>query len=241
MTYGLYDSERRHRRRIVWRILKLVLAAIVFGGGGLFAYQLGVEHARTAETRLDRRVGELSDSEVKLRETITVLEGELQQERGKARGLEEKLTREIPSGDAKALIEQLAERIKAGIEPKRLAQVIAATQNQRNCQEPQSKRFIVQTPIRRGDASAVTFANDTITISAIGAPAKGATGPEAWFDPGQPIVIRISGLGAQPADLTGVLPISHTQVIKDAEYRFVFALAQTRGFVQIAAERCAFP
>jgi hypothetical protein len=241
MTYGLYDSERRHRRRIVWRIIKFVVATTAIGGGGLFAYQLGVEHARTAETRLDRRVGELADTETKLRETITGLESELQQERGKARGLEERLAREIPSGDAKALIDQLVERIKSGIEPKRLAQVISATQNLRNCQEPQSKRFIVQTPIRRGDASAVTFANDTITISATGAPAKGATGPEAWFDPGQPIVIRVAGLGTQPTDVTGTLPVSHTQVIKDAEYRFVFAPAQTRGFVQVVAERCAFP
>lgn len=241
MTYGFYDSERRHRRRALWRIVKFLLVSVAICGGGLFAYQLGVEHARTAEARLDRRVGELADTEAKLRETITGLESALQQERSKASGLEERLARDVPSGDAKALVEQLADRIKAGVEPKRLAQVIAATQNQRNCQEPQSKRFIVQTPIRRGDASAVTFASDTITISANGAPAKGATGPEAWFDPGQPIVIRISGLGAPPVDVTGVLPISHSQVVKDAEYRFVFGPAQTRGFVQVTAERCAFP
>lgn len=241
MTYGFHDSERRYRRRTLWRFIKVVLALTAIAGAVLFAYQLGVEHSRTAEARLDRRVVELGESDAKLRQVINRVEDELQQERSKARGLEEKLAREMPSGDAKALIEQLVERIKAGIDPKRLAQVIAATQNQRNCQEPQSKRFIVQTPIRRGDASAVTFANDTITISATGAPARGATGPEAWFDPGQSIAIRISGLGRQPADVSGVLPVSHTLVINDAEYRFVFAPAQTRGFVQVVAERCAFP
>jgi hypothetical protein len=241
MTYGLYDTERRYRRRSLWRIVKMLLTTVVIGATGLFAYQLGVEHARTAEIRLDRRVAELGDSEAKLRLTITNLEDELQQERSKARGLEEKLTREMPSENAKALIEQLVERIKAGVDPKRLADVIGAAQNQRNCQEPQTKRFIVQTPIRRGDSSTVTFANDTIAITGTGASARGATGPEAWFDPGQPITIRISGLGGQPAEVAGMLPLAHTLVVRDAEYRFVFTPAQARGFAQVAAERCAYP
>ena len=241
MTFGLYDTERRYRQRLLWRIVKTLLTLVIVGGTGLFAYQLGVEHARTAEIRLDRRVAELGEADAKLRQAVSNLEEELQQERSKARGLEEKLAREIPSGDAKALIEQLVERIKAGVDPKRLSQVIGTIQNQRSCQEPQAKRFIVQTPIRRGDSSTVTFAGDTIAITGIGASARGTTGPEAWFDPGQPVVIRISGLGAQPAEITGMLPLAHSLVIKDVEYRFVFTPAQARGFVQVAAERCTYP
>jgi len=241
MGFGIYDSERRYRRRGVWRVVKFLLFAVLVGGTGLFAYQLAIEGARTSEQREARKLSELSETEAKLRRTIAGLEDELQQERSKARGLEEKLVREMPSGEAKALIELLAERIKNGIDVKRLAFVIGTVQNQRNCQEPQTKRFFVQTPLQRGVASTVTFANETIAISGSGVASRGPSGAEAWFDPGQPITVRISGLGIQPVDFGGILPLSHVVVFKDAEYRFVITPAQQRGFVQASAERCSYP
>ena len=72
-----------------------------------------------------------------------------------------------------------------------------AARNERECVEaPATRRFVVQTPIYDGPNDSVSFAENTITVTAQGRSATDEAGnPEAWFDPVHPMGIIPSAAG----------------------------------------------
>jgi hypothetical protein len=74
-----------------------------------------------------------------------------------------------------------------------------------------------------------------------GARARDAAGnPQAWFDPSQPVTVRLARLGGKSLDATGALPLHRSMVDGDREYRLSI-VAAPRGFAQVTLERCRFP
>ena len=120
--------------------------------------------------------------------------------------------------------------------------IAAAGQTLKCTGEPAVRRFLVRTPIYRGANDAVTFAENAITVTASGVSAKDINGkPEAWFDPAEPVTLRITSIGGTTREASGPLPLHHTILWHDAEYRFSVVAADQRGFVLASAERCALP
>src|SRR3546814_7294423 len=131
------------------------------------------------------------------------------------------------------------EKLKAGADEERLAFLVAAADKPRSCDgEPETKRFIVTTELQSGGANdAVSFGDRAITVTAVGAPARNASGDlEAWFDPQQPVTVTFTQLGGKTVSAEGTLPLHRSVVAGDSEYRFT-ALPGARGFLTVTADR----
>ena len=140
------------------------------------------------------------------------------------------------------MFDAVRERLDGGVEESRLAFVIGAAKNERDCTAtPVTRRFVVKTPIYDGPNDSVSFAQSTITVAAEGRSATDEAGnPEAWFDPVLPITLSFTEIGGKRAEIKGVLPLHHAMVRGDTEYRFTVVRGD-RAFVDVTAEGCAYP
>lgn len=241
MTLGLYDAERRYRHRVWVNFAKTGLVVLLVVLAALFAYQMGVEQMKARDTdmreEMARLVQQKSALELQVSQAVTAA-GKAEQ---KAADFEARYHRDVPTGELAKLTRLLSERLTTGIEANRLAYVINAVQNQRNCQPPESKRFVLATPIYKAPNRQVSFANGTITVTGDGLSARSASGsPEGWYDPTQPVNLKVTAPGGRESAVTGTLPLHHSVVVENLEYRFTFKPG-SRSFVEAIAERCIFP
>ena len=241
MTLGLYDSERRYRRRVWTGFVKFMVFVLFVLGVGLFAYQMGVEQLKDRDAGLRADVTQLARQKGELELFVTQLQEVARTAEARANDLERRLQREVPRGDLAKLGQLISERLVAGVSAERLNFVIAAAQNKRNCQQPETKRLQPSTPIYRSPNRAVGFAAGTITVIGEGQSARDNAGnSEGWFDPGQPLTLRITPQGGKETVVTGSLPLHQSVVVDNTEYRFT-AAAGVRSFIEITADRCAYP
>ena len=239
MTLGRYESDRP-RRSLLGRIFRLVLAAAVLGGIGLFAFQLGIEDERGRQGRLADETIKHAEANQQLAQNNTALRSQLQAALGRLKDLEGVLgaTPKV-SEAAKILMPTIEKKLAEGVDPKRLAEVLAAADKPRDCEAPETKRFLVRTGLTaEGPNTSVGFANGLVTVTGQGVNAKSPEGKaEAWFDPAEPITVRFIQIGGKQVEAAGKLPIHHTLPVGQAEHRFS-VMAASRGFVQVTSERC---
>src|SRR5690606_18002201 len=151
--------------------------------------------------------------------------------------------REVPTGFVKEMMQLVQQKLEAGADEERLAFLVSAADQPRNCDgEPDTKRFIVTTELQSGGANdAVSFGDRSITVTAVGAAARDANGNlEAWYDPQKPVTMTFTQLGGTTIQAEGPLPLHHSVVAGDSEYRFT-ALPGARGFLTVTADRCDYP
>ncbi|MDH3920118.1 MAG: hypothetical protein OEU25_18295, partial [Rhodospirillales bacterium] len=217
-------------------VLGLLLAA------GLFAYETGSIAALQPVNRLEKQVAELSRTLTALQDKNTELSAAAESAQNRETEWQQRYQAEVPTGHSKDLFELIRDRMAAGVEPKRLAFVIEATGNLRSCdRNPTTKRFLVQTPLYKGANDSVSFGGETVTITARGPNATNPEGnAEAWFDPAKPLTVRFTEIGGGATEKTGKLPMHHSVVVRDSEYRFAIQRGP-QGFVKVTGERCKFP
>jgi len=242
MSLGLHESRTRRRRKARWTALKWVLALGLIVGSGIYAYDTGSEIAKAQITDLQREIDALT-------QRITTLESENARLRADQivaqQRLEEAKTRyaqDVPTGRVATLLNNLREKLDAGVDQDRLAFLIASAANPRTCDEqPVTKRFLVRTPLYQGANDSVSFADGAIVVTAEGVAATDAQGRvEAWFDPAKPVTLHLTRIGGDTVDKTGMLPLHVSLVAGQSEYRFA-AVEGPQGFVQISGDRCDYP
>ncbi|MBM3546384.1 MAG: hypothetical protein FJX54_05500 [Alphaproteobacteria bacterium] len=225
------------------RLFRLVLVLAVMGGLGLFAFQLGTEDERGRQGQLADETVKLAEANQQLAESNQALRGQLQAAQARLRELEGIIgaTPRI-SAAAKDLMPVIERKLTEGADPKRLAEAIAAIDKPRDCEAPETKRFLVKTALTSdGPNTSVGFSNGIVTVSGQGATAKNADGrPEAWFEPNEPVTIRFTQIGGKSVETAGKLPLHHTLSLGHSEHRFS-VMASARGFVQVTSERCKIP
>lgn len=242
MALGRFEQDRP-RRSLLGRIFKLVLVLAAMGGLGLFTFQLGVEDERGRQGRLADETLKLAEANRQLTDTNQALRTQLGTAQGRLKDLEGVIgaTPRI-SEAARILMPTIEKKLGEGMDPKRLADALAAVDKPRDCEAPETKRFLVKTALTSdGPNTSIGFSNGVVTVSGQGATAKNAEGrPEAWFEPNEPITVRFTQIGGKAVEAQGKLPIHHTLAIGQAEHRFS-VMASSRGFVQVTAERCKVP
>ena len=244
MTFGLYKdrvSERR-RRHLVKTLAKWSAGLAIIGIAGFYAYQIGSNLAQKDVRDLKATLAKLSKTVVGLKRENARLRTQAMKVTARQRKLTERFRRELPPENTRALIAKLKERLDAGVGEDRLAFVIGAAEKLRSCEDaPVTKRFIVKTPIYEGANDSVSFAENTITVTAEGVSEKTSEGrPEAWFDPARPVTARFAQIGGKVSEVTGLLPLHHSMVIDSTEHKFS-VIKGARGFVKITGDRCRFP
>jgi len=243
MGLGLRAGQARQRRQ---RRLKIatwlaVLAGLV--GLGYAAYLTGGELARLEVRRLEAEVTESATRLAGLEERNRALEAAAAEAKRAEQTWRQRYEADVPAGPVKDLLARLQARLATGVRPERLALVIDAATNQPVCDgTPATKRFIVRTPLYRGAHDVVSFADNAITVTAEGQSLQDGQGnPMAAFDPAAPITATFATLGGKASTAAGPLPLHHSVIWGGAEHRFSIVPGETRGFVNVTAERCRAP
>lgn len=239
MVRGFRESRRGERTRqrsgaIKWLLLIVCLLAL----GGL-AYAAGTELARGEVRTLKEQMRSL-ESDLSM---ITSRAESLQVERNDALARQKALQDQVPTGKARKLYELLTGQLEQGVTEERLAFLLRSAGEAVRCRnEPEQKRFIVQTGITRGTNDWVTFAGNAIVVRATGEPTPATGGAaHAWFDPEKPVTVTFTEINGAKSEATGILPLQHSVELGGDEYRFIITPASSRGFLQVTGDRCQLP
>ncbi len=243
MSLGLHDIQgrrRRQTRRAVARWL-FTLGAIV--AAAVLAYETGSGLAEREFDELEQRVADLGQRVEALEQENTDLQAGLILKERRFKDAELRYERDVPRGAVAALMGRVRAKLDAGVEEDRLAFLIDSAGKPRACDDkPVTKRFMVRTLISRGANDSVSFAKNSITISALGESALNAEGKiEAWFDPAQAVTLRLTELGGKTTVEKGKLPLHTSVIVKDKEYIYSVVAGQQRGFVEVTGDRCDYP
>jgi hypothetical protein len=240
MTLGFGEQGRRKQR---WRRrARFIFFTIVVGAVAAVAFDLGSMRTEQAVASRDQEIAQLQESETDLKGRLGVLKETLASAEARGLALEDRYKRDVPSGPVKKLAALVRDRLERGIDPARLAEVISKTRNKQDCdRDPATRRFLVRTPLAVGANHSVSFARNTITVTGRGRAARDPNGnPEAWFDPAKTIDIQFVRVGGESSQISGRLPLHHTMVVGDFEFRFS-VVEGTRGFIKVVGSRCRYP
>jgi len=242
MAWGLREERKRRRRQFRWSVFKWGLAFCVIAAAGVYAYQSGSRLAEAEVARLQREIVSLSSTVAELERQNSEQQSAIAAERNRAEDWRQRYDKDVPAGEIKELFDLVQEKLSAGVAVDRMRFVIGAAENQRECDKaPVTKRFLVKTPLYQGQDDSVRFADGAITVTALGTPAKDAAGNlEAWFDPAEPLSVRITHIGGKVSEFSGKIPLHPSVVVGDSEYRFT-VVAGGRGFVKVSGDKCKYP
>ena len=223
-------------------MLLLGVALVVIIALGRFAYQTGTNLARSDVVRLEQEITALSERLREMETENNELHGALAAAKMRAQDLRQQYQRDVPTGAIKDLLDLSRQKLAAGVDVERLAFVVGAVENTRDCKDaPVTRRFLVRTPISRGANDSVSFAENAITVTASGQSATdGAGNVEAWFDTARPITVLFARIGGIQSKVEGTLPLHHSVVMNDREFKFSI-VAGVRGFANITGDECRYP
>ena len=172
---------------------------------------------------------------------MTRLGADTEQARARHTDLLERFNREVPTGILRQLTDIVAQELDDGVHPDRLEMMIAAAAQPTECRDGETKRFIVATPIYRGSNTSVGFADGRITVTAEGQNVQTPGGTiQGWFDPTQPVSVTFTIVGGEFSEVSGTVPLHHSMLLGDEEYRFTVAEGE-RSFVNVTADTCQVP
>jgi len=238
---SIYDPSSRYRRRANERKRKTMAFFIFLMLFAAFFYWLGGQVVRSSEAAYKQRAIDLKEEKASLEEHLTGLDADLQTLKMEYEKLETRYNTEVPTGELKDLAELTRKQIEDGIGKDRLEFVIQSARPPRNCTSPETKRFVVRTPIYRGPDSFVSFVGGSMTITGLGEAAVGSNGqPEAWYDPGKPVNISFTRIGGKKVEKEALLPIHYSVVAGEKEHRFTIAKGK-RSFINVTSDSCAYP
>ena len=232
------DRYRQKSRENFYRSLAVfscLSAALIVGYVGGQKKQEQEVRQLTQQTEQFRQQKETAETESsKLRSSYQTLSIKFQQ-------LTDQYARDVPHGDLGLLSSLVKEQLDKGLAVERMAQIIRSAQPPQNCSQAINKRFIVSTPNYTGPESVITFADGVITVKGSGESSiNNKKDKEAWFDPGKPVTITFTIIGGKSETKTGLLPLHHTIIYKNKEYRFTVSEGP-RSFVSIASDNCDYP
>lgn len=226
------NAQRNRRIGFIIFMIALLCATCFWWGG---------EKERTSQLAFKEQATKLQEERTGLDEVITKLHSDVQSTQVRYQQLEEKYKQEVPQGVFKQLTDLVKKQLDSGIKPERLAFLIDAARPPKNCTEPVVKRFVVKTPVYSGPQGAVAFGNGVVTVAGDGQASVNAAGaPEAWYDPGKKVKLTFTEIGGKRTEKEGLLPLQHSLVVGNKEYRFTIAAGE-RSFMSVTSDSCDYP
>lgn len=238
--YG--GGRRRGRTPVTRRIVGWTLAILLIGLAGVYAYRTGSALGTREAAALRAEMAVLTDTVTDLEQSNTGLRLALEEQQRRHRELAEQYQRDVPNETIQRVLELARGRLEAGVEAERLEELVAAIEPEWQCEgEPDSRRFVVQTPTTSGANDAVGFADGFITVTGTGVSTLNTEGqPLAWFDPAEPVTLVFTLIGGDATDITGILPLHHSVVVDQTIHRFSIVAGET-SFVNVVGIPCTYP
>lgn len=238
---SLYDSERRYRRRVWGGVIRFLILVGVVVATAMTAYEFGAEDIEGQRRLHQEQLLEFEQARSAAEQEAANLRVEVEKARLAVEEWERRYEADVPTGDRLALLGLVSERLAAGVDPERLAFLIKAAEDKRDCEEVETKRFLVRTPLYDGANTSVTFANEAVAVTGSGESETTDAGlPQAWYDPEKPVSLVFTRIDGQTTEISGTLPLQQSVVHDGVEHHFLVRPG-ARGFAQVAAQRCAYP
>lgn len=238
---SLYDSERRYRRRVWGGVIRFLILVGVVVATAMTAYEFGAEDIEGQRRLHQEQLLEFEQARSAAEQEAANLRVEVEKARLAVEEWERRYEADVPTGGRLALLGLVSERLAAGVDPERLAFLIKAAEDKRDCEEVETKRFLVRTPLYDGANTSVTFANEAVAVTGSGESETTDAGlPQAWYDPEKPVSLVFTRIDGQTTEISGTLPLQQSVVHDGVEHHFLVRPG-ARGFAQVAAERCAYP
>ncbi|HPD82657.1 MAG TPA: hypothetical protein PLK85_02470 [Alphaproteobacteria bacterium] len=240
MSLNTYNPHKRYQERTAQRLtnalgfLAFMLISILIGFW--FGKQYGAEKLIT----LNDQVKSLTEERNDLQQNVTELSAATQTANKRYEQLQEEVASIIPEGPMQDLVTLVREQLKQGMDPERLSFVIRSARPPTGCVDPDIKRFVINTPAYNGPKSVASIAEGAVQIEGSGSSARnGKNMPEAWYDPAKKVEISFTANGKTEVK-KGTLPLRHSVVVKDREYRFTIEPG-ARSFAKVTYDSCAYP
>jgi hypothetical protein len=238
---SLYNPHDRYRRRKANQITSIVISLCVVGFIFGFGYVMGKQFGAQDAIVLRKDVEELRGlTETLEREKIESL-AEAKTANIRYEQLQETYADITSNGDLKEMVDMLRSQLESGMDSRRLKFVIRSARPPQNCSDPETKRFVLSTPAYDGAANVITLADGFLKITGAGESAKNKSGkPEAWYDPAKRVSLQFSVPGKEQDVRKGVMPLQHSMVVQNREYRFTID-AGAKSFARITFDSCDYP
>ena len=241
MRVSSYNPQNRYRRRNSERFTAFMVVFVILALSFAFGYWIGKQRAGQGERAFKRQVEELLNEREVLQDSVTELRAEAQTAMARYDQLQETYEEILPEGPLRDLTALLKQQLDEGRSAERLEFLIRSARPPRNCTEPETKRFVVSSPAYDGPKSKIVLAEGLLEISGSGQSAVNADGqPEAWYDPAKKLSIEFAVKDEQTKVKSGVLPLRHSVVVGDREYRITIAEG-ARSFAKATYDSCDYP
>ncbi|MEK0085429.1 hypothetical protein [Benzoatithermus flavus] len=237
-------TRRSRRQQAFWRAIRWGMLALCIVGGSFGSYRVGVSKSRAEVERLEHDLSAMRELNRQMSERIARAEQQAEGAITRYAQLQQTYRNEVPRGELRQLVDLIDQRLRQGVPAARLRFVLQQATTERRCdKEVETKRVPVHTPTSTGAVSTVGFAENRITVSGEGSPARTAEGkPEPFFDPGQPVTLRFLEIDGDVGTIEGTLPLTHAVVLGSNEYLFAIkASDKQQGQIDVTVQRCAFP
>jgi len=241
MSFRLYDPHERRRQSAVQKAMRQTIVIVICIIVLSLIYHLGENMADAKGREAQNELSELRNNKTDMEKQLVTLRADNLTQKNKLDELERQYQADIGDDNLRALNRLLRERLASGVTTERLQQVIAATSNVRNCSAPDTKRFIVATPLSKTPTSKVSFGSGLITITGDGTTAVNEKGgKESWYDPQKPVHVIIAVRGGETVNKEEVLPIHYSVIQGATEYRFTINNS-ARSYAEVTTDQCAYP
>ncbi len=241
MTLSSYDPNARYRRRSARQITNAMMLCIFLGIIFTLGYWVGGMQAQQNLYILEQEKRILQEEERETQSQMTELRAEAQTATVRLEQLRVSYEELLSDGPMQDMVTLLRQQLDKGIDVTRLKSVLLSARPPQNCTDPQSKRFVVRAPVYKGPGSNVSINGNTVSIFGNGVSVQRNGGKkEAWFDPNQPVELTFKTKDGREDKKKGVLPIYHSIVVKDKEYRFTVAVG-AKSFARVTHDHCDYP
>ena len=178
---------RQHKGKLkagLWIVISAALAYSAYS----FAYDRSGKFTRELQSKLDQ-----------LRTENSNLLADAAAAEARANLFQQKYATDAPHGATRQIMALVKERLESGVSPDRVAFLVAMAENDAECEaETDTRRFLLQTPLTNGANSAISFSDDTITVTGWGRPSKDSNNNlQNWFDPAQTTQILFTIIGGR--------------------------------------------
>lgn len=241
MSLSHYNPSDRYRRRSLQRALSIFRVLFILLCSSGLGFWLGHMYDQQKILTIQAERDVLIKQRDEFQEDITRVRAEAQTANARLEQVQKTYEETIPEGPMRDLMALVKKQLDEGMDPQRLTMAVQSARPPRNCSEIETKRFVVSTPAYEGPDSKITVAENTISISGTGVSARNDKGqPEAWYDPSRPVHLAFTLIGGKEQKIDGVLPLHHSAVSGEREYRFTISEG-ARSFAKVTFDSCDYP
>jgi len=240
MSFRSYNPHLRYKERAVHRLANFLgfcaVLLIIF----LFGFWIGRQTGGEKQIMMQKTIEGLEEQNTALRSQITEMSAKVQTSARRFEDLQKEIDGLLPEGPLQGIVDLLRSELEKGSEPQRLKYLIKSGRPPTGCTPPETKRFIIRTPLYKGSESSVEIKEAGLKINGNGAPAQNEEGQtEAWYDPSKPVTITFF-YDDRSESKEGILPLRHFIVLGDREYRFTVEQG-AQSFAKVIFDSCAYP